>query len=435
MKYFNCFYSIQHVRVFPAIILFFSVSMLPTHSGAETVERTKEKIAAAIKALGDVEGDVSGLSGELAGLKSAIAKLETASASEAETVEGTKTKLTDAALALRLVKAKPAKIQAELTALKTAIGVFEARTPGTQLKLDAASILKLIQLLKYERTDKDVLAAVQSLRDGLVLYDAADPEESFTRLADALAKLNPDETFSLSVMPVREALDKALPELLALEATRPNKAVKDRAKRLSDLIMQRKADLEQHRIGSDLQILDDEATPFRHGSDEDALIAEVKALTKRLEGIAELPKDAELDTKTLVGALDTLLGPLEPRAIIVSATFGDFRTEVARSRQCDATSVLRESCDGVARCKLSNNVGGTGTVAEKLCGYDPAPTAPAGAMTLKVEYGCVSATTEEWAVLTATPGTLMPEQEAVEEEYPGLLGTIACAPNAARKDG
>ncbi|EAQ46902.1 hypothetical protein MED193_16954 [Roseobacter sp. MED193] len=345
-------------------------------------------------------------------------------------IEETKAALSAATTTLASSQAKPDQITKELTALKAQIAEMEERSAPEALRADAASVLTLVELLRYARTDSNVIDAIADLRSALAIYDAPDPVGTLAVLRTRIESLDPDKTVPPTATGVQEALVKILEEALALEAKLPNAAAVARAKHLADLIESQKSALLQSSVSTAFETLAMALPPLIYRKPAEAAGAQIDALEGTLTELNDEANENLVTAKgdklrSLAVKIDKVLGTADPRLVIVSARFGDFRPGVDIGRTCNATAQVRSKCTGKNSCVLEAEF----SDADKLCGYNPAPTAPEGALTLRASYGCEAATRAEWLALMAYPGTLSDDRAPTQRIYPGPLGTIACAPN------
>jgi hypothetical protein len=121
---------------------------------------------------------------------------------------------------------------------------------------------------------------------------------------------------------------------------------------------------------------------------------EVKRLTDLVADkvLAAPLSDAEKGAidKSLSGfgqTLDTYVKERSPRVHVVEAWYGDPST----GRVCDATAAFKGACEAQRQCPPEPKSGTTPVLSIKgadLCGFEPAPLAPAGASSAIVYYRC-----------------------------------------------
>ena len=345
-------------------------------------------------------------------------------------VDDTKEALSTATKALASSEAKPDQITAELTAIKAQIAAMEARSAPLALKENAASARTLVELLRYARTDPNVIKAIDDLRNALAIYDAPDPVGALSAVRNAIETLDPGKTVPPTATGVNDDIEMILAKALELEEQLPNSAAVARATHLTSLIKAQTSSLLQSSVSTAFGDLADALSPFIYRTHAEASGAQVVALQSLLTVLSHDDKEdliaaKEDELRNLAITLDNVLGFADPRLVIVSARFGDFRPGVSSSRTCNATAQVRSKCVGKNTCDLESVFPDV----TSLCGFNPAPTAPEGATTLRVAYGCEAATRAEWQTLMANPGKLSDNRAPIQGIYPGPLGTIACEPN------
>ncbi|QND65674.1 hypothetical protein HB777_18350 [Mesorhizobium loti] len=149
--------------------------------------------------------------------------------------------------------------------------------------------------------------------------------------------------------------------------------------------------------------------------------------TKVALGAPQLIKGALPSAPTAVGELralrkeiDKVTGALQPRIHVYYAYFGDVK-EVNGNRMCDATSAMRQLCEGNLSCVLPDNF------ATQLCGYNPAPFIEDRDRGASISYDCQIGDEDLWSRnIKAPPSKLMSDRVPKPVVLQSVKMGIAC---------